>query len=343
MTILTISLLAAAGFILIGMLISGLIGIRPNGNIILGVSLPNHALGNPAVVAIVKRFTCVYVVNTFLCALLIAPIVFVDESFATFYMLIWCWITIFLLMRLSEKYFSRLYDLKAENEWQAGPVGIVAIDTNVSRLKGTFMVSPRWFFLPLAMCGALLIGEVAGGAATLFWPVMGFGFLLMFYLVYLLVGRVKSKTYSEDSSVNMELNYAFKREWSRGMIVLAVISCGLAAFFPLITEMWGYTAATVITFLFTFASLGAVCIVYSRVRARRNRLLHPLEAQINRDEDQYWIGGILYNNPNDSSIIVEKRIGMGFTMNIGTFEGKLILVGCILFIIAAFVLPFWLI
>lgn len=34
------------------------------------------------------------------------------------------------------------------------------------------------------------------------------------------------------------------------------------------------------------------------------------------DEDQYWIGGLIYFNRNDPSVFVEKRFGVGWTVNL---------------------------
>jgi len=35
----------------------------------------------------------------------------------------------------------------------------------------------------------------------------------------------------------------------------------------------------------------------------------------NRDNDQVWVGGIFYVNPNDPRLLVEKRSGLGWTFN----------------------------
>lgn len=43
------------------------------------------------------------------------------------------------------------------------------------------------------------------------------------------------------------------------------------------------------------------------------------------DEDQYWKGGLIYYNPNDPSIFVEKRFGIGYTINLANPIGYLIL------------------
>lgn len=40
------------------------------------------------------------------------------------------------------------------------------------------------------------------------------------------------------------------------------------------------------------------------------------------DDDEYWINGTTYNNPNNRSVMVLKRIGIGTTINIGTKTGN---------------------
>lgn len=41
------------------------------------------------------------------------------------------------------------------------------------------------------------------------------------------------------------------------------------------------------------------------------------------DDDSMWILGCIYNNPNDPSLFVQKRFGVGWSINIGTTLGKL--------------------
>lgn len=54
---------------------------------------------------------------------------------------------------------------------------------------------------------------------------------------------------------------------------------------------------------------------------------------INADEDQYWKGGLLYFNPDDPSVFVEKRFGVGWTLNFARPLGYIILIGPLLIII----------
>ncbi|KUP09669.1 hypothetical protein Q73_01960 [Bacillus coahuilensis m2-6] len=51
------------------------------------------------------------------------------------------------------------------------------------------------------------------------------------------------------------------------------------------------------------------------------------------DEDRFWKGGLIYFNPEDPSIFVEKRFGLGWTMNFARPVGYFILLGPVALII----------
>ncbi|MBC3887953.1 DUF1648 domain-containing protein [Acetobacterium paludosum] len=58
------------------------------------------------------------------------------------------------------------------------------------------------------------------------------------------------------------------------------------------------------------------------------------------DDDSHWIGGFLYFNKNDPSLFVEKRFGIGYTLNFGN-KKSLIAIGVIIVLIGALLaLPF---
>jgi len=59
----------------------------------------------------------------------------------------------------------------------------------------------------------------------------------------------------------------------------------------------------------------------------------PVEGITDYDDDQYWKAGVFYFNKNDPSIFVEKRFGVGWTLNFSRPLGYLILFVPILLII----------
>lgn len=53
---------------------------------------------------------------------------------------------------------------------------------------------------------------------------------------------------------------------------------------------------------------------------------------VNIDDDRYWKGGLVYFNPEDPSIFVEKRFGVGFTLNFAQPLGYVVLIAPLLLI-----------
>lgn len=45
-----------------------------------------------------------------------------------------------------------------------------------------------------------------------------------------------------------------------------------------------------------------------------------------RDDDRYWYGGFFYSNPDDPALFVEKRYGLGWTLNFGHPQARLVLI-----------------
>ena len=58
-----------------------------------------------------------------------------------------------------------------------------------------------------------------------------------------------------------------------------------------------------------------------------------------RDDDQYWSAGIFYNNPDDPALFVPKRFGLGWTLNFGHPQAKLVLIGVLVVILVTSLLP----
>ena len=58
-----------------------------------------------------------------------------------------------------------------------------------------------------------------------------------------------------------------------------------------------------------------------------------------RDDDRYWSGGIFYNNPDDPAVFVPKRYGLGWTMNFGHPQARLVMIGILVVILVLSLLP----
>ena len=52
-----------------------------------------------------------------------------------------------------------------------------------------------------------------------------------------------------------------------------------------------------------------------------------------RDDDRYWYAGFFYNNPDDPAVFVPKRYGLGWTLNFGHPQARLVLIGMLLLVL----------
>jgi uncharacterized membrane protein len=57
------------------------------------------------------------------------------------------------------------------------------------------------------------------------------------------------------------------------------------------------------------------------------------EKLVDIDEDSFWKGGLFYYNKNDPSIFVEKRFGVGWTLNFAHPIGYVVIFVPLLFIL----------
>jgi uncharacterized membrane protein len=58
----------------------------------------------------------------------------------------------------------------------------------------------------------------------------------------------------------------------------------------------------------------------SRLSARSSAPTDPAPTDsttVNRDDDRLWVGGLIYVNRRDPGIVVPKRYGVGWTLNLG--------------------------
>ena len=58
-----------------------------------------------------------------------------------------------------------------------------------------------------------------------------------------------------------------------------------------------------------------------------------------RDDNRYWYAGFFYNNPDDPALFVPKRYGLGWTLNFGHPQAKLVLIGSLVVILVLTILP----
>ena len=163
-----------------------------------------------------------------------------------------------------------------------------------------------------------LIGNFMGTGVCATFFVMGIVISVLAYMM----DRIKNEVISSDSTINTNYNRAKKKNLSNSIIAflwLNVILMVLSYAFSIlmVSELFfiiGIVLYIVIlmTGLFIYAS-----------RNRKIELRYKKEMTIVEDEDDYWIGGLFYYNPNNKRLNISKRVGVGTTFNLAHPVGKL--------------------
>jgi uncharacterized membrane protein len=152
-------------------------------------------------------------------------------------------------------------------------------------------------------------------------------FLLMSFIILpiaLMVDNYRNEVISENSDINTNYNRAKKRNFANYMImvswinnVFAAVALGLFFFAKL--EL----LIIILVSLYLLAIMGATAIFAKNSIALNKRYVIE-EAKLTEDDDDYWILGMFYYNPNDKRLNVEKRVGVGGTINMAHPAGKVI-------------------
>lgn len=181
-----------------------------------------------------------------------------------------------------------------------------------------------------------LTSDIAGnflgtGITAIFWLVG----LLLTGAAYMMDG-IKNEVISSDSVINSNYNRAKKKNLSDFSISFLWINVFLLAGIFIFTVFkyseWGFIACTIIYLLIVMAG-----IVLYVGRDKKIERLYEKETTIEQDEDDNWIGGFIYHNPNNKRLMVKQRVGMGATVNAARPFGKVIYGFIVLMFIGVFI------
>ena len=160
-------------------------------------------------------------------------------------------------------------------------------------------------------------------AATL----MTGSFLLMsfiFVFVARLMDNMRNEVISEESEVNANYNRAKKKIWGNLWIQMSWLNTGMIIIF-LVIILAGWSEAGIIVSSIVY--LIGMFVILANL-ANKTALLnecYKFENEFNDDDDN-WIYGLFYYNPRDGRVNVERRDGMGATINMAHPVGKILTV-----------------
>ncbi|MCQ2553906.1 MAG: hypothetical protein MJ150_06350, partial [Clostridia bacterium] len=144
----------------------------------------------------------------------------------------------------------------------------------------------------------------------------------LFYVCYKIDKRKKSERVNDDIGLTEALTNLRRNSWSK---IWLLMSYGLA----LINIAAFVSSSSMILFTGGITLIGLILVFASiKIEFDTRKLQEELTKDIDNivvDEDDYWIWGLFYYNPNDSHLIVNNRIGINTGLNLAKTAGKVIM------------------
>ncbi|MBY9079399.1 hypothetical protein KIH86_15880 [Paenibacillus sp. HN-1] len=301
----------------------------PGGVIVLGIGFPKDAADSEEVQMLRARLRRNNLALIAVGVLLLLPMLALRDMFSLVFVYWWVWLVVFLtagykLFAASHRSASQIKQAKG---WSLGERRVVRADTTLILQKSRLTVSPGWFAVPLLVSLAAICYAVRGSQDTgTYLAVQAAGVTLLLFLVSLAIRRMRTRAYSADSAINAALNRAQRRTWSFLFLGLALLDAIFAAF-----AVWtGLQEAAYLDTVW-YIVLGIQIAVpfagaaYTDHQAKKWQLELEKSAEqpFITDDDEYWVNGLWYYNPDDRSMMVPKRGGIGLTLNMASRGGRL--------------------
>ncbi|SIS40374.1 DUF1648 domain-containing protein [Salimicrobium flavidum] len=271
------------------------------------------------------------------------------------------WFTVLLFGFLIVAFFlyymfhRRMKELKTQENWMKDTQTVTA-DLSFRDRKLTY--SSWWFLVPFLISAATVLftirmyssmpaelpmqygldREVTQWAeksyrSALMLPIVQLYMTGIFFFVHMVIGRAKQQTSAENPEKSLQQQVIFRRRWSLFTIVSSVILT-LVFVVPQVSFVYDLP----VTFMMIVPFLAALIIVVGAIvlsattgqgGSRVTNVSGKNEEILDRDDDQYWKLGQIYFNPNDPSIFLEKRFGVGWTVNFARPMSWVFLLGII--------------
>lgn len=286
-------------------------------NIAVGVTFPEQGRNNDEVQTRLKQFKHQVAMRSILLFLAAIPCVFIKNMWTM--ITIWTiWLECLVLLNgvLYIHCNCDLKRIKSKNGWYMHGENIVTIDTET--IPNVKTISSRWFAVPALVSLVPILRDRELWMVYFIFALM----VLLYGLAYRYLYRNRSETVNEEKDLTMILTQVRKYNWSKIWIFLSWWTAG----YSLVFSIWIYNPAIVriLTFIFTLF----ICIFNILLEIKTRDIQEKLTKNIGKtpyvDEDDRWIGGLFYYNPNDSHLIVNRRIGLNTTVNLARTGGKII-------------------
>lgn len=214
-------------------------------------------------------------------------------------------------------------EIKRKSGWQQEKPKDILVEMKgageVRRVKlGTFLV-PAAVSLLAAAGGVLLSVQrdlpVYGGMITTFALLT-----VLFYFMARWMDRQKAEVVSGNSDVNLNYARAKKNAWKNFWLALSWLNTGYVVF-GLLTFRIEWIAVNALlwgSIIYVIGTFVILVWVWRKIVRIEDRYVEKRDIDLEESSDDCWIWGSFYYNKNDKRVMVNKRAGVGTTMNMAT-------------------------
>lgn len=308
--------------------------------IVFGVHVPKDFLKDKEL----QEIKTLYIIN-FLTVSLVFVILVVIRMKNINFAVGGIFIEVIIMFAMYMKAHYEVSALKSKKEWSKGKKEIAVVDMDFRKEK--IVVSSLWFLLPAAIIILTLIvgiymypnipqmipmhfnfrGEADSFAKKSIMSVFSISIVqlimtILMFVSYKMIELAKQQIDPSDPELSKEKNLKFRRIWS-GFVVFAstlinVILMGTAFIVYGVIKDWQSKIAVFSILTGLIITIAAIVISVmtgqggERIKIDRE---NDRMSSVDRDDDRYWKGGLIYYNPDDPALFVEKRFGVGWTVN----------------------------
>jgi uncharacterized membrane protein len=240
------------------------------------------------------------------------------------------------------KFHSTMKSLKEKENWKKDKTQQIMINIGFHKQKLTY--SNMWFLIPILAAFFLIYltfqfymnipnqipmqynfqGEVTNLVeksyrSVLLHPVMMIYLSLLLLFVNVTIAKSKQQVDLNNPEESLRKNVVFRRRWS---LFLVLSSYALSAIFVVAQLSLIYAIdQKEILFLPLIITLAIIvgAIILSFTTGQGGSRIKGYQTSngtvLNRDDDKYWKWGQFYFNKEDPALFLEKRFGIGWTIN----------------------------
>lgn len=242
---------------------------------------------------------------------------------------------------------------------------VILVDTNFRSQRNRLLPSKLWFLIPLAIIGLNIMagylaydqlpifvathwnayGEIDGGVLKThgiiyLLPIVQLIITTFMFLLYQAVGWSKLQLSTIHPVDSKERNRIFRYRWGANIIFLnilillfiSLLNLYVLQMIPINIFVLLYTQPMLMIAILMDILLMGIWTGQGGSRINLQTKASSFDNGSALDDDKYWLGGLLYYNPGDPALFVEKRFGIAWGMNYGNVKAYIF--------IALFVAPF---